>query len=124
MERPNSEANRAAYAKAAEQASEGDMVCGVMGPDGHPRYFVAPKDAEEPELRRRAFEAKHGRPMTDGEALLDAYISGELKSAAIDTLKGYVEGGRVHIERSQAQLEEAKRQKALADNREAHGTSY
>lgn len=79
-----------AFRRAQEAAGEDEMVCGYWDAKGKPRYFVAPRGADEVELRQRAFEAKNGRPMTEGEQLLDAALNGDFVSAFEQAMSHYL----------------------------------
>lgn len=56
----------------ALEASVTDVmgVGGTLGADGRPVYFLHPLGAENDEIELLAFEARHGRPMSDGEQRL------------------------------------------------------
>lgn len=84
--------NRQAFKRAKRVAGDTDIVCGFHDPEGNPHYFVVPRDASEEEIRRRAFEAKHQRPMNRAESLLDAALSGDFVRAFESTMAHYFEG--------------------------------
>jgi hypothetical protein len=54
----------------ARASENGLIVCGTYLPDGTPRYFVVAPDASEAEVRRAAFTAREGRPMSGAEETL------------------------------------------------------
>lgn len=84
--------NRAAFLKAQRAAGEDGRVCGTYSEDGEPLYFVVSRDATDDEVRLRAFEAKHGRPMNHAEELLAMAQSGDLVREAEAAIGRYLGG--------------------------------
>ncbi len=83
--------NQQAFQRAQTQAGDDGTVCGFHDEDGTPHYFVVPKDASEVELRARAFETIHGRPMNRAEQLLDAAAAGDFVSASAEAMAHYLD---------------------------------
>jgi hypothetical protein len=83
--------NRAAFNRAKTKAGEDGMVCGYTDPEGNPRYFVTPRGTPDEEVRERAFQAIHGRPMNRAEQLLDAAQSGDLIRAYEQAMTHYLD---------------------------------
>ena len=100
--------NRARFRAAQKKAGPDGRVCAVYSSNGEPIYFAVPKDATDEQIRRLAFQAKHGRPMTRAEELLDAALNGDLLRAANEALANYVQEGRRETERWKALYEELK----------------
>jgi len=64
--------NRYAYQKAVRAAADNEVVCGTVTEKGQPVYFTMPADADDHQVRSRAFELRHGRPMSSvEETMLD-----------------------------------------------------
>ncbi len=83
--------NRKAFLRASEQAGDDGSVCGFHDKDGKPHYFVVSKDAEEGDVRARAFETIHGRPMNRAEELLDAAVAGDFVKAYEQAMTHYLD---------------------------------
>jgi hypothetical protein len=59
------------YAAAAEAAAAKDAsVGGTYRPDGHPVYFLTPKDPSYKTMQELSFEARNGRPTSSYERAL------------------------------------------------------
>src|SRR5690606_27261827 len=100
--------NKAQFAAAKRKAGEDGMVCGYLDSDGRPHYFVVPKDATEADVRRIAFQVRHGRPMTPAEELLDAFYNNELIDEYKGSLQRYINEYQDHKARWTRKLEEVK----------------
>lgn len=61
---------RRKFRKAAAQVSDNEVLCGTYTPEGEPVYFTAPANAPDDMMRRLAFEARWGRPMSKYEEML------------------------------------------------------
>jgi hypothetical protein len=83
--------NRQAFEKARAEAGETGMVCGYTAEDGTPHYFIVPRGASDEEIRDRAFQAIHGRPMNRAEMLLAAAANGDFVRAYEQTMAHYLE---------------------------------
>ena len=89
--------NTKAFQRAADQAGDDGSVCGFHDEDGTPHYFVVPKGADEGEVRARAFETIHGRPMNRAEQLLDAAAAGEFIKAYEQVMTNYLDRGEQEV---------------------------
>lgn len=49
---------------AAGARTDDESVCGVRLEDGSDRYFLMPADTPDGTIHDRAFEIRHGKPMT------------------------------------------------------------
>jgi hypothetical protein len=59
------------YEEAADNHDpDTEMVCGVRLDDESVRYFVMPREADDEVGYERAFEIRHGRPMSSYERWL------------------------------------------------------
>lgn len=75
------------FLRAKTAAEEhGLSLCGTFH-DGRPLYFLVEPDATEDHVREAAFEAKHGRTMTDGELRLLAIVKDRRPDALAATLE-------------------------------------
>ncbi len=83
--------NKQAFARAKEEAGETGMVCGFHDEDGAPHYFVVEKDLSAEDLRARAFQAMHSRPMNRAEQLLDAAAAGDFIRAYEQAMTHYLD---------------------------------
>ncbi len=83
--------NKRAYEQAKIQAEPDGMVCGFLDKDGTPHYFTMAKDADEVDVRARAFESIHGRPMNRAELLLDAAVAGDFVKAYEQAMTHYLD---------------------------------
>ena len=54
---------------------EGHTVCATLLKDGTPRYFSAPTDTPDDEVRAMAFEVREGRPLGGYEQFLIKAVS-------------------------------------------------
>jgi len=61
--------NRRRFKRELAQADEREIVCATLR-DGVPTYFRMPADAEDMEIRDRAFEIREGRGMNQIERKL------------------------------------------------------
>lgn len=63
--------NRRRFRRAQIEAdSTGQMVCATIGKGGKPIYFTLPRDADDKIGEAKAFELRHGRPVTQAENML------------------------------------------------------
>ncbi len=84
-------ANKQAYEHAKAEAGDDGMVCGFHDKDGTPHYFIVAKEADEVDVRSRAFETIHGRPMNRAEGLLDAAVAGDFVRAYEQVMTHYLD---------------------------------
>ena len=82
--------NKAAFLRAKTKAGDDGRVCGVTDENGTPVYFVVSRDATDEEVRARAFEVRHGRPMNRAEMLLDAAANGDFVRAYEQAMTHYL----------------------------------
>jgi hypothetical protein len=59
------------FADAQAACGPNEVVAGTYGPDGVPVYTVVGTEADEFEVTRVAFKAKHGRSMNEAEELIE-----------------------------------------------------
>ncbi len=83
--------NTEAFQRAQDQAGDDGSVCGFHDEDGTPHYFIVPKGADEVEVRARAFETIHGRPMNRAEQFLDAAVAGDFVKAYEQAMTHYLD---------------------------------
>jgi hypothetical protein len=62
--------NKRRFQRAQREAGPDEMVCGTIGSDGNPTYFVMPRDASDEDVRGRAFEIREGRSLSGYERSL------------------------------------------------------
>ena len=76
-DRRNARKNARAFQRArAEATAIGGSVCGTYKANGEPVYFVVPPGASDAAIQARAFAAREGRPMAEGEIMLKATVGG------------------------------------------------
>lgn len=89
MTQPSTPSTQEAFQRAKESAGEGEVVCGYTDENGQPHYFVVKADATPEEMRARAFHAKHGRPMSRVEEMLDMALNGDLVRTYEEVMANY-----------------------------------
>ena len=60
-----------------------EMVCGVRMEDDSARYFVMPRDVPDEVAADRAFEIRHGRPVSSYERWLKQIVEDRKSAEAV-----------------------------------------
>lgn len=62
--------SRSEFDRLKAECGPDQMVCGTILSSGQPVYFLAPRDAPDPQIDDLAFQRRHGRAQTKGELYL------------------------------------------------------